>query len=663
MFHWFGVVQNTRGDVLPGWQVECVQLADGATVVPIFADESSTPIASVSGVTNRAVANENGNYDFFVPSGTYSLRFYNTSGVFQRSLRYLTMYGEDFATDSANMGFTQSGAGAVSETVQTTLRRTVYASQYSSLQAAITANPGRDIILSPGVTTVGLLTIAGNNTRLIGSRACTLRRADNTAGNFITITGASCALIGFVIDGNRANQTYAYNVREVLVQAAKAEIRGLRISNAISHGIGVVGGALQPTISDNEVETCGDFGIFVDNNGGGTDPAYGLCENNTVQDFGIAGGGGGATTSVGIGVRSLLGGWRISGNLVRQVTARANEQLGIECWTNSNNMVVEGNTIDMIGHGEFGLSITGYGSVVSGNLVLGTSSYAIELIDRAATCTGNVIRSPLGSGVSINLNSGHADPGDVITVTGNTVENTVNVVGANAAITVTGDVGVTPIAITISGNTTHGLSHGIVVTDLVTGCTITGNTCYNTGSIQAGIIPLGTDMTVSGNTIVRVAAAGTGNGGGIVMGGSGHLITGNRISGNSRIDNAILVNVGATNCVIDGNFITGANSNAVFCNATGSSIVVKNNVGNAGYALQSGNRAFQNLNTTNGINVSQQMGMGLGVFTVATLPATSIVGTEAYVTDANATTFNSVVAGGGSNKVPVTYDGAAWRIG
>jgi hypothetical protein len=51
------------------------------------------------------------------------------------------------------------------------------------------------------------------------------------------------------------------------------------------------------------------------------------------------------------------------------------------------------------------------------------------------------------------------------------------------------------------------------------------------------------------------------------------------------------------------------------------------------------------------------------VFTVATLPASAVTGTEAYVTDANATTFNSVVAGGGSNKVPVTYDGAAWRIG
>ncbi len=36
---------------------------------------------------------------------------------------------------------------------------------------------------------------------------------------------------------------------------------------------------------------------------------------------------------------------------------------------------------------------------------------------------------------------------------------------------------------------------------------------------------------------------------------------------------------------------------------------------------------------------------------------------RSFVTDANATTFNSVVAGGGSNAVPVFSDGTAWRIG
>ena len=55
------------------------------------------------------------------------------------------------------------------------------------------------------------------------------------------------------------------------------------------------------------------------------------------------------------------------------------------------------------------------------------------------------------------------------------------------------------------------------------------------------------------------------------------------------------------------------------------------------------------------------------VYTVATLPAPSALipaGSRATVSDANATTFNSIVAGGGANTVPVFVDGAGnWRIG
>lgn len=49
-------------------------------------------------------------------------------------------------------------------------------------------------------------------------------------------------------------------------------------------------------------------------------------------------------------------------------------------------------------------------------------------------------------------------------------------------------------------------------------------------------------------------------------------------------------------------------------------------------------------------------------YTVAGLP-TGAAGMRAFVTDANATTFASVVAGGGANGVPVYHDGTNWRIG
>ncbi len=51
--------------------------------------------------------------------------------------------------------------------------------------------------------------------------------------------------------------------------------------------------------------------------------------------------------------------------------------------------------------------------------------------------------------------------------------------------------------------------------------------------------------------------------------------------------------------------------------------------------------------------------------TVATLPASPVDGSRAFVTDATSTTFAAAVAGSGSNHVPVYYDGgsSAWRIG
>jgi len=54
-----------------------------------------------------------------------------------------------------------------------------------------------------------------------------------------------------------------------------------------------------------------------------------------------------------------------------------------------------------------------------------------------------------------------------------------------------------------------------------------------------------------------------------------------------------------------------------------------------------------------------------GAVLVVNLPAATTVGMGAdyMVTDATVTTFASIVAGGGTNIVPVYSDGTAWRIG
>lgn len=102
MFHYINTCTTEKGDALVGWQVECVQLADGITTVPIFADESGTPIVTVSGIANRALVDDAGNYDFFVPEGNYSLRFYDRTGVSQGGVRYLSMYGAGAAGAAAS---------------------------------------------------------------------------------------------------------------------------------------------------------------------------------------------------------------------------------------------------------------------------------------------------------------------------------------------------------------------------------------------------------------------------------------------------------------------------------------------------------------------------------------------------------------------------------
>lgn len=54
--------------------------------------------------------------------------------------------------------------------------------------------------------------------------------------------------------------------------------------------------------------------------------------------------------------------------------------------------------------------------------------------------------------------------------------------------------------------------------------------------------------------------------------------------------------------------------------------------------------------------------LGLVTSTVAALPASPVIGDTAFVTDANSTTFAAAAVGGGTNKVPVYFDGA-WKIG
>lgn len=69
--------------------------------------------------------------------------------------------------------------------------------------------------------------------------------------------------------------------------------------------------------------------------------------------------------------------------------------------------------------------------------------------------------------------------------------------------------------------------------------------------------------------------------------------------------------------------------------------------------------------------ISDRVNVLIRFYNMATTPVTVAnlipaadagVGARALVSDATATTFNSVVAGTGANQVPVQSDGTDWRI-
>lgn len=74
MYHYFNAITNKAGDALVGYYVRALDVNGNA--VSIYADENGTPIVSVSGITDMAKVDANGNASFYIASGTYDLAIY-----------------------------------------------------------------------------------------------------------------------------------------------------------------------------------------------------------------------------------------------------------------------------------------------------------------------------------------------------------------------------------------------------------------------------------------------------------------------------------------------------------------------------------------------------------------------------------------------------------
>ena len=134
-------------------------------------------------------------------------------------------------------------------------------------------------------------------------------------------------------------------------------------------------------------------------------------------------------------------------------------------------------------------------------------------------------------------------------------------------------------------------------------------------------------------------------------------------AGNTAVgSDALLLTTGANNTAIGyaaGNSLTSGSNNTVLgYDADVSSASVSNEV-------TIGNSSVTSLRIPGLTLTAGPKWINNGTQTVAALVAagTAGAGARAVVTDANATTFHAIVAGGGANVVPVFSDGTNWRIG
>lgn len=120
MFHYFNnLVNASNGNALPGYLVYVLDAS--GTIIPIYSDESGTPIQTVSDYENAAITDDEGNYDLYVEDGTYSLQFRTTTGSILDTIINVPMISNVALTDlSADDGATLVGTSS-GDTVQVVL--------------------------------------------------------------------------------------------------------------------------------------------------------------------------------------------------------------------------------------------------------------------------------------------------------------------------------------------------------------------------------------------------------------------------------------------------------------------------------------------------------------------------------------------------------------
>lgn len=111
MYKYFDPVTNRSGDSLVGYFVRLFTPA-GAEV-DIFADESGTPISTVSGVANAAKSDENGMVRFYVANGTYDILYYDSNDTYKSTEVGVPLFEASGVYDDLGSTDAEKGASLV----------------------------------------------------------------------------------------------------------------------------------------------------------------------------------------------------------------------------------------------------------------------------------------------------------------------------------------------------------------------------------------------------------------------------------------------------------------------------------------------------------------------------------------------------------------------
>ncbi|PQA71711.1 glycosyl hydrolase family 28-related protein [Brucella oryzae] len=144
----------------------------------------------------------------------------------------------------------------------------------------------------------------------------------------------------------------------------------------------------------------------------------------------------------------------------------------------------------------------------------------------------------------------------------------------------------------------------------------------------------------------------------LISGGSGWYFT---LPGNVMIGCSLNGETAGTNIAQGVYLEAGANTTVVGCTFKAASGTLSGDILGPGVA---GSVLIGNLSTNCTLTQGNRLPMvGTPSYTVSALPSSPKRGDRAFVHDASATTFASAVTGGGSNWVPVVFNGSNWIIG